>query len=39
MWELVIAALPCGGSPGFLGKLGMMGVWHYTPIISTEARA
>ncbi len=27
MWELVIVALLCGGSPGFLDKLGMMGVW------------
>jgi len=27
MWELVTAALPCGGSPGFLDKLGMMVVW------------
>ena len=27
MWELVTAALPCGGSPGFLDRLGMMVVW------------
>ena len=25
------ALLPCGGSPGSLDKLGMMGVWLYTP--------